>query len=78
MMKQHRAEMRDAVDSAAKEAMAGFTEAANAAVEEAVIKVRSESEMRRTREVKEAASVNKDNDCRRKAQEEKEETSSYV
>ena len=78
MMKQHRAEMRDAVDSAAKEAMAGFTEAVNAAVEEAVIKVRSESEMHRTREVEEAASVNKDNDRRRKAQEEKEEASSYV
>ena len=45
---------------------AGFTEAANVAVEEAVLKVRAKSEIRRTRDVKEAARVAKDNSRRRR------------
>ena len=42
LMKWYGTEMRDSVKAAAKGARAGFTEAVNAAVEEAVSKVRAE------------------------------------
>ena len=77
LMKRHWADMRDAVDAAAKEARAVFTEAMNAAVEEALSKVRDESELRRRRDAEEAARVAKDNGSRRRAHE-KEETSSSM
>ena len=61
-------EMRDAVEASYKEARAGFTEAANSALEEAVSKVRAKSELYRRRDAEEAARVTEDNDCRRRAQ----------
>ena len=69
-MKRNRVEMIYAVLAASKVVRAGFTEAANVAVEEAVSKVRSKSEIRRTRDVKEAARVAKDDSRRRRSQEE--------
>ena len=77
LMKRHGAEMRDAVDAVAKEARAVFTEAKNAAVEEALSKVTDESELRRRRYAKEAARVANDEGSRKRAHE-KEETSSSV
>ena len=69
--------MRDSAEAAAKEARAGFTKAADSAVEEAVLKVRSESELRRRRVAEEAVRVAEDDDRMRRAQEE-EETSFSV
>ena len=66
--------MRDAVESAAKEARAVFTKAMNAAVEEAVSKVKAE--LRRKKDSEEAARVAKDDDYRRRSQEEKLNSSS--
>ena len=59
-MNQHVAEMRDAVEADDKEARAGFTEAVNASMKEALLKVRAESELRRRRDTKEVAIVAKD------------------
>ena len=69
--------MRDADDAAAKEARAGFIKAVNASMEEAVSKVRTKSELRRRRDVEEAARIPEDNNHRMRSQEE-EETSSSV
>ena len=57
LMKWHRAEMRDDAKEAAKEARAGFTVAVNAAVGEALSKVRSESDLLRRRDAEEAVRV---------------------
>ena len=67
LMKRHVAEIRDAIEAAAKEERAGFTKAVNATVEEAVLKVRVKSEPCRRKDAKEAVRVAKDNNCRRRA-----------
>ena len=69
--------MRDVVKAASKEVRAVFTDAVNAAVAEAISKVRAKSELRRRRNVREAARVAENEDCRRRDQEE-EETSFSV
>ena len=45
LMKRHRVDMRDYVESSTKEARAGFNEAVNYAVEETVSKDRAKSEL---------------------------------
>ena len=76
LMKRHGEEMGDATKASSKEARACFTEAFNAAVEEAISKVRSKSELRRRRDVKEAARVVEDDNLRSRAQEEEGNSSS--
>ena len=70
LMKRHGAEMRDSAEASAKGARVVFPEAVNAAVEAAVSKVRGELELHRRRDANEAASVDKDNGCRRRSQDE--------
>ena len=77
LMKRNGADMRDAVNADAKEARTDFTKVVNSAVEEAVLKVKFESELSRSRYVKESARVAEDNYCRRRDHEE-EKTSSSV
>ena len=72
MMKLHGAEIRYSIDAANKKARAGFTKAVNTNVEEAVSKVRAKSELRRRRDVKEAARVAEEKKFRRRSQEEEE------
>ena len=67
LMKRSGEEMRDSVEAATKEARAGFTEAVNAVVEEAVSKVWAESELHRRRDIKEVVRVSKDKCHRRKS-----------
>ena len=70
LMKRSGAEMKKSVEAAAKEARAVFTKALNTTAEEAISKIRAKSELRRRRDVKEAARVAEDDDFRRMAQEE--------
>ena len=65
-MKRHGAKIRDAIEAVAKEARARFTEAMNAAVEEAISEVSDKSELCRRRDVEEAARFSEDQDRRKK------------
>ena len=62
--------MRYYIEASTNKLRAGFTEALNTAVEEDVLKVRVELELRRRRDTEEAARVTEDDDCRRRYQEE--------
>ena len=70
LMKRSGAEMRYYIEASTNKLRVGFTEAVNTAVEEDVVKVRVELELRRRRDTEEAARVTEDDDCRKRYQEE--------